>query len=629
MDLVTIGMAVGGVAALFVALAVGPRFFLGLVRIGENEVGVVVKKFSSKQLPAGALIALNGEAGYQADTLSPGWFFGYFPWQYEVSKYPLTIIPSGEIGLVMANDGAQINANRILAKVIDSDNFQSARKFLTNGGEKGRQLGILTAGTYRINPTLFRVIKAEYANKYELDGNLLKVLSIKADEVGVVTTLDGTPIKTGEIAATQVEGHDNYQNAQAFIQAGGQRGLQEQVLLSGTWNINPWFAKIERMPMTEIPIGHVGVVISYIGKEHKDISGEDFKHGDLVEQGHKGVWATPLYPGKHPLNTRTLKVELVPTTNIALNWATNRSESHKLDEKLSSIKVRSKDGFSFVLDVAQIIHIGAKEASKVISRFGSTANLVNQVLEPAIGNYFRNSAQGHSVLDFLSTRKERQEDALKYIKAALLEYDVEAVDTYIGDLVPPEELMKTQTDRKIAEEQRLTFKTQEESQKQRQSLMKEQSLAEIQAELVKNEQSIKMQDFQAQAAIKKAEGDAKAITLRATAEADAVRLKGDGEAKAIEAKGLAQAKAYEAGVKAMTPEIYGNIQIVNAIGEKNIRITPEFLVTGGGGSDGTNGMMMSAMMASILKTRASEFKDTTAVGATGTVKPTKQIENRP
>jgi uncharacterized membrane protein YqiK len=118
----------------------------------------------------------------------------------------------------------------------------------------------------------------------------------------------------------------------------------------------------------------------------------------LVDQGHKGVWAKPIYPGMHPINTDTMKVDLIPTTNVVLNWATNRNEAHNLDKNLSSITVRSKDGFSYNLDVSVVIHIGALEASKVISRMGSMSGLISQVLEPTIGNYFRNSAQEYAPL---------------------------------------------------------------------------------------------------------------------------------------------------------------------------------------------------------------------------------------
>ena len=88
-------------------------------------------------------------------------------------------------------------------------------------------------------------------------------------------------------------------------------------------------------------------------------------------------------------------------------------------------------------------------------------NLVSQVLEPTIGNYFRNSAQDSDVISFLSTRKERQESAKNHIKAVLDEYNVNAVDTLIGDIVPPDSLMKTLTDRKIAEEEQKPIKLKE------------------------------------------------------------------------------------------------------------------------------------------------------------------------
>ena len=149
----------------------------------------------------------------------------------------------------------------------------------------------------------------------------LHVYQMPPDQVGIVTVLDGRSIPAGDLAGPTVVGHESFQRGQAFIAAGGCRGLQEEVLLSGTWNLNPWFVRVEPVPLTEIPIGYVGVVVSYVGREHLDVSGDAFTHGDLVERGRKGVWVEPLLPGKHPMNTRVMKVELVPTTNIVLNWA--------------------------------------------------------------------------------------------------------------------------------------------------------------------------------------------------------------------------------------------------------------------------------------------------------------------
>jgi uncharacterized membrane protein YqiK len=179
-----------------------PLFFGGLVVIGEREVGIVVRKFtlSGRGLPAGSLIALNGEAGLQADTLAPGWHWGYWPWQYSVRKESVVVVPQGEIALIVAADGQSNPPERILGKIVSCDNYQDARKFLTQGGEKGRQMGFLTAGTYRINTALFKVIMAANASAHGMTPEQLRVYSLASDKVGIVTTLDGVPISAGELA---------------------------------------------------------------------------------------------------------------------------------------------------------------------------------------------------------------------------------------------------------------------------------------------------------------------------------------------------------------------------------------------------------------------------------------------
>jgi uncharacterized membrane protein YqiK len=549
-------------------------FLFGLVVISEEEVGVVVKKFARRSLPAGRLIALDSEAGLQADTLAPGWHWGYWPWQYNVRRTPVVVIPQGEIGLVLARDGASIPPERILGKVIKCDNFQDARKFLTGDGEKGRQLGILTTGTYRINTGLFTVITSGNAPQHGMQPQDLKIYTVRANQVGIIATLDGRPIPEGEIAGRTIPNHDNFQNGQKFIDAGGSRGLQEQIILSGSWNLNPWFVQIEQVPLTQIPIGYVGVVISFVGNSQQDVTGEAFTHGSLVKAGDKGVWVTPLYPGSHPLNTRTMKVELVPTTNIVLNFTSRFSGEHGYDAKLVALKLLSFDGFSFELEVFQIIHVGALEAPKVISRLGSMQNLVDHVLRPIVGNYFRNSAQEYTILDFLSARSERQAEAAEYIRTALRAYDVQAVDTLIGLITPPPELMSTLTDRKIAEEQQKTYQVQRVAQMQRQELLRETAVAEIQQEVVTAEQGVTIAELQATARVKQASGEAEAIRLTGEAKAD----------------------AYRAGVQALGEQGYTALQMMQIVGDNQVRVVPDVAVSGSGNGaglvDGLMGMLL-------------------------------------
>ncbi len=569
---------------------------LGIVIIPEDKLGLVTKKFvlfgEHKELPDGRIIATKGEAGYQAQTLAPGIYFWKWIWQYEITLQALTVIPNGKIGLLIAKDGSELQNGRVLAPAVQCDTFQDAASFLINGGQKGRQTACLTSGTYRINTFLF-------------DLTLTDMTQIEENKVGIITTLDGEPIDAGSIAGRNVDGHSNFQNPDAFLRAGGNRGLQQQIVLSGLYNYNPWFVQVDQVDMVTIPIGYVGVVNSFVGEEGHDISGDEFKHGNIVKKGSKGVWMEPLGPGRYPLNPFTMKVEPVPTTNLVLNWANARSESHNLDKHLSTITVRSKDGFPFNLDVSQIIHVPATEAPKVIARFGTMINLVSQVLEPTIGNYFRNSAQNVDVISFLTSRRERQDSAREHINKVLQEYNVNGVDTLIGDIVPPESLMKTLTDRKIAEEQKSTYETQRLAQETRQTLEKETAIADMQKEIVSAQQGVQIAERVADASVKKASGEAQSIKIQADADAEKVKLiagaeaakvklmgnaeaertrvTGEAEASAILAIGKSNAESYELQVQAMGGDAFAKLKIMEVIGKEGVKIIPDTLIMGGGG----------------------------------------------
>ncbi|MFN8138871.1 MAG: SPFH domain-containing protein [Fimbriimonadales bacterium] len=579
------------------------RLLFGMVIVPENRIGLVTKKFvllgSNRQLPDGRILATRGEAGIQAHALAPGLYWFMWPWQYAVTMQPFTVIPEGRIGIVLSNDGAPLPTGNILGRSVPCDNFQNAAQFLTNGGQKGRQTRILTPGTYRINTLAFTV-------------TLYDLTIIHENMVGIVTALDGQPIRANQIAGDVIEGHNNFQDVDTFLQNGGNRGLQPSVMLAGSYYINPWAIQIEEVPMTEVPIGHVGVVVSFIGQDGEDLTGDQFKHGNIVRRGFRGVWNDPLGPGKYPINIYTMKVELVPTTNLVLNWANARSESHNLDKHLSTITVRSKDGFPFNLDVSQIIHVPATEAPKVIARFGSMNNLVSQVLEPTIGNYFRNSAQDSDVISFLSTRKERQASAKDHIREVLDEYNVNAVDTLIGDINPPEPLMKTLTDRKLAQEEEKTYETQRMAQEKRQGTERETAIADMQREIVKAQQSVEISQRTADATVKKAEGDAASLKLQANAEAEATKMRGaaqaeftkmnaEAEASRISQTGLAEAEkimaigkstaeAYELQVKAMGGDNFTRFKITEEISKGKIKIIPDLIVAGGDG-EGGNGTL--------------------------------------
>ncbi|HYK45343.1 MAG TPA: SPFH domain-containing protein [Parafilimonas sp.] len=563
------------------------RVFFGMVIVPDDKIGLVIKNFvligKNRELKDNRIIATNGEAGMQAQTLAPGLYWAYWIWQYKIRMEAFIIIPEAQLGLIKAKDGDPLNAGRILALPVECDKFQDAVKFLANKGQKGPQAAFLTPGSYRINTFLFEL-------------QLAPVTVIEKEEVGIVTTLDGEPLDQDQIAGRSVPDHKNYQDPVKFLSGGGQKGRQEDVILAGAYYLNPWFAVVEQVPMLHIPIGNVGVVNSFVGVPGKDISGVEFAHGNIVEKGRRGVWNVPLDPGKYAINTYTHTVEIVPTTNLVLNWATGRSESHQLDKNLSTITVRSSDGFTFNLDVSQIIHIPSTEAPKVIARFGNMINLVSQVLEPTIGNYFRNSAQTSDVIDFLKNRTARQNDAKEHIKRTLDEYNVKAVDTLIGDITPPNELMKTLTDRKIAEQETLTLQTQKLAEDTRKQFESAKALATIQPEVVKSNQQVEIKKNLANAKIEEARGDGESKTINAKADAEVTKVTGDADGGKILAIGNAEAEVTKRKTEAMGTKEYAQVQIAHYLAENKIKIVPDVLVSDGQGEGG----MVSALIGSEL-----------------------------
>jgi uncharacterized membrane protein YqiK len=653
--------------ALVVVLAILATFhrqvlrFFGVVTVPDDSVGVVTKKFvltgQHRRLPDGRIVALSGEAGYQADTLAPGLHMGLWPWQYAVEIVHFFKVPPGKIGCVEACDGKPLGSGRIVAREVACDVFQDARAFLQNGGERGPQMTLIPPGTYRINSLLFTVTLADQfvvppgkigvveardgkplplgriiarqvecdsfqdpsafmsgggergpqaaiiapgtyrINPYLFSVQLADAIDIADNKVGIVTTREGAALATGEIAGPVIEGHNMFQRPQVFIDGQGCKGMQEQVLLAGRYFINPRFATVETVDLTDVPIAHVGVVIAFVGKEGKDVTGDTFKHGCLVSKGEKGVWVEPLDPGKYPINPYTHKVTNVPTANVVLNWATGKTEAHQLDKNLCTITVRSADGFKFNLDVSQIIHIPRNDAPKVIARFGDMLALVTQVLEPTIGNYFRNAAQGSDIIDFLKNRSVRQNEAREAISAALTEYNVGAVDTLIGDIVPPEQLMKTLTDRKIAEQERVTYDTQRAAQVVRQQLEQATALAVTQAKVVDAERGVAIADFSAQANVKSAEGQAQAKKINAEADATVVRTVGDAEASKTRAVGGAEAEVMKLKIASMESGNYAIVQVAEALAKGGVKLVPD-VVAGSGASGGT---LVDVLLANFIR----------------------------
>ena len=197
-------------------------------------------------------------------------------------------------------------------------------------------------------------------------------------------------------------------------------------------------------------------------------------------------------------------------------------------------------------------------------------------------------------MEFLSARSQRQREAFTNVRAAIEAYDVECIDTLIGDIVPPPDLMKTQTDRKIAGELERTYDAQREAQVRRQALERETAVANLQNDVVRSEQMVRIAQQNALAAAEAAKGEANAMRHRAEGQAASVRLNGDAEAVSIRAVGGAKAEAYRQGIEAVGAAGYTAMQLALILGEHQVKLVPDIAVSGDGG--GLANAMIARMM---------------------------------
>lgn len=569
---------VGGV---LIAIA-GFIFIAPTVRINEGEVGIVFKKFSFNPFKScRSLIALDGAPGWQADILSPGLHWGYWPWMYSITRVPQVKVPPGKIALVVAEDGSSIPPGRTLGRTVECDSFQDATAFLSGEGEKGRQLAILPAGTYQINTKLFTIVTANEASQHGMNPEEFNVYRVEAGKVGIVTTLEGQPIPNGEIAGSRIpSNHDNFQNGQVFLDGGGCKGLQEEVISPGYWNLNPWFVEVEQVFLTDIPPGTVGVVVSFVGKTVPGSSANT-----LVDRGYKGIWKTPLNPGQYPINTKAMAVKIVPTHRITMDWTSREKPQSNYDASLSALRLRSRDGFAFGIEVTQVISIDTLEAPKMISeidssealmveaegenrykvtKYSSIRNLVSRVLEPMVSAYFRNSAQNYEALDFLENRVDRQQEAADYIKHELASYGVRAVGTYINEIDLPDELEKVLIERKLSSEMRKNYREDLQTERERRELEKSKTQTEVETQM-----------------------------YRVQAEAEAIRYKGVAEAEVIRAKGIAEVEIDRNRIDAIGLENFIMLQRLKHFSQFRL---PNVLMSSSGNAPGLLEPLVATML---------------------------------
>jgi len=615
-----------------------------LIEVGADEMGII-EAVDGEPMPPGrvfapdraqnahnnfqdpiAFIKQGGVKGIQLRTLPPG-LWPIHPYLFRVSIAKTTVVPQGKVGIVTAADGAPLDPGRLLGKAIQEHlNFQDAERFVYSGGQKGPQVDILTPGTYRILTQSLPVDGGTTTKPGLFYVRFFDATVINENQVGLVEALDGSPLNPRDYVATPVEGHDNFQDAHEFINHGGQRGPQKDILLPGTYYINPLLFKVIPESAKEVKPGEVAVIVSNTGKDpSEDVRREmarkvrermereeneqaqqsaarldkiddkrtveeikqDLMSGDpadrrldegaheayVVPEGYRGIQETVVGPGRYYVNTLAVSPIVIPTTNQTVEWTAG-----EVVNTFNPFEVISKDGFTMQLEVRVVFRVKPEDAPFMVAKIGSIEKLIQNVMHPLIDSIFRNQASESSAMAYLQNRHEEQERAEARVRAHLLKYHVDVVNVLICHIRLPEELMKTQTEKILAEQRQNMFDAQREAEEKRIQLERITAQANSQKDLMVATVGVEISGKRSEQRKAEAEGEAHYILATGRAEAEKVRLMGE-----------AQGVAYHEQVNALGAQGVSLIETLKVIGEKNVRITPDVLASGGTG-DGAGGI---------------------------------------
>lgn len=352
-------------------------------------------------------------------------------WLYDVQEFPEITIPHDSIGVVHASMGESLRGNQTVARPVPVEHFRDIGTFLRQGGQQGPQVEVLPSGSYAIHPDVFEV-------------RIVQRATVPIGSIGLVKANVGEIMSPGNLLASHVD-CDHFQNGAAFLELGGEQGIQQAVLPGGSnYAINPVMFdvitvdNVERttldlsaddLRLESVDAENVGVVIVTESRERDWVGGtvetapvipghDHFQRpwAFLANRGRVGPQSEVLPGGsKYAINPLFARVVHVPTRELILSWEAKDAAADRYDSVLQPIEI-TIEGFKLWVELTQTLAIPATSAPYLVKRFGEDADedgdtghrkpaavkrLVERVIGPRVQSYFNEIATKGQIEDFI------------------------------------------------------------------------------------------------------------------------------------------------------------------------------------------------------------------------------------
>lgn len=496
---VAVIMACGSLMLLFAS---------SFTHVGQDEVGHLHRVYLGESMPAGQIVALDGQNGPQARTLAPGFhIIPFLKVMYNVESFKVITIEDNQYGFVVAADGKPLRPNQFLADAWPQDQFEqmlNAEYFLAHGGQKGPQLTVLPPGTYRYNHYLFH-INSEIAT------------NIAIGFVGVVKSNVQEAIECTAIV---------------YDQSGG------------------------ALAVPLVPKGCIGVWNDPLQPGRYYLNRHAYEVTDITTRAQ--AWE---YKGGYTRHFIDLRVD----QEGKITQVERREEipiPPDAADPAVSVRVES---WIVPLELRVIAQVSSKDAPFVVASVGGLKDVEDKILTPTIRSVVRNivGSDKREVLDLQNKRGELETLVEEAIIPEGRKAGVSIKEVRFGDpIIPPELLVAIQRNQ-LALQLQLTYRQEKVAQDERIKTEQARASADQQPRLVEAQINVKVAEQQVDVARQQKialqlRGEGREAELTAIARGQAAQVKVLGEDRVMQLEALQ--KTLDAAVA--NPEIVKVPQIM-------------------------------------------------------------------
>lgn len=449
---------------ILVGLYICWMWFFCRFYVEPNEMAVIISKVGD-ELPAGQILAQDGQKGVQARVLGEGRHF-LNPINYEYTIMPVTFVEPGKVGVVTSKVGGDLPPG----------------EFLADENQKGIWRRVLSPGTYRINPIGYNV-------------EIVDAISIPIGYVGVVTSLSGEQTEAGAFAGTR------------------QKGVRRDILQPGLYFVNPKEYKVD---VVEIGVNQV----SLLGKEGGEVitksaltagnqamvrlqsnALEQQKQSrlDYLAESAESVMRIPpsgdsysRKPAAKSAPAKERKKDIAGAKGKALqsmDKADQGGESQATLGLSQYVEFPSRDGFEISLDMTVEFELLPDHIASIFSSYGDLPAVVDKIIMPQITSISRNKGSEYRAKDFIvgEGREIFQTELTRSLATTLNTKNIIIHNALIRHVGVPMQILDPIQQASIAIEQDLTNKEKQNTAKKQAELNTEQTLIEQRKQQVAQE----------------------------------------------------------------------------------------------------------------------------------------------